>query len=74
MLQVALAILEGDMYPSIGHMAAQNMTTLCENWACTFHEAGGGSGNHVSPYQQLGACSLLDAPTHSHTQQLHCDV
>ena len=49
MLQVALAILEGDMYPSIGHMAAQNMTTLCENWACTFHEAGGGSGNHVSP-------------------------
>jgi len=32
---------------SIGHMAAQNMTTLCENWACTFHDAGGGSGNHI---------------------------
>ena len=25
--------------PSLGHMAHQNMTTLCENYACTFHEA-----------------------------------
>lgn len=25
----------------------QNMTTLCENLACTFHEAGGGSQNHI---------------------------
>lgn len=25
----------------------QNMTTLCENWACTYHEAGGGSQNHI---------------------------
>ena len=32
-----------ERYPSIGHMAAQNMTTLCENWACTFHDAGGGT-------------------------------
>ena len=23
------------------------MTTLCENFACTFHEAGGGSQNHI---------------------------
>ena len=101
--ELALAILEGDEYPSVGHMAAQNMTqlpgkrnpdpgnpgavprkwgasdpclvapppdnftqgmlrrvqkrlsapqtleprTLCENWACTFHDAGGGSGNHI---------------------------
>ena len=28
-------------------MAHQNMTTLCENYACTFHEAGGGSQNHI---------------------------
>ena len=28
-------------------MVAQNMTTLCENWACTAHDAGGGSGNHI---------------------------
>ena len=28
-------------------MAHQNMTTLCENFACTFHEAGGGSQNHI---------------------------
>eukprot|EP01051_Picozoa_sp_SAG22_P000174 SAG22_NODE_3_length_48349_cov_158.681180_35_plen_180_part_00 len=42
--ELALAILTGDQYPSIGHMAAQNMTTLCENWACTFHDPGGGSG------------------------------
>jgi|EP01043_Picozoa_sp_COSAG02_P035818 hypothetical protein len=27
--------------------AHQNMTTLCENFACTFHEAGGGSQNHI---------------------------
>jgi len=25
----------------------QNMTTLCENWGCTFHDAGGGSQNHI---------------------------
>ena len=44
---VALAILLNDAYPSLGHMAHQNMTTLCENFACTFHEAGGGSQNHI---------------------------
>lgn len=44
---VALAILLNDAYPSLGHMAHQNMTTLCENLACTFHEAGGGSQNHI---------------------------
>ena len=30
--ELALAVLEGDQYPSIGHMSAQNYTTLCENW------------------------------------------
>jgi hypothetical protein len=44
---VALSVLLNDAYPSIGHMAYQNMTTLCENWACTFHDAGGGSQNHI---------------------------
>ena len=44
---VALSTLLNDDYPSLGHMAHQNMTTLCENWACTFHEAGGGSQNHI---------------------------
>jgi hypothetical protein len=44
---VGLATLLNDDYPSLGHMAHQNMTTLCENFACTFHEAGGGSQNHV---------------------------
>ena len=43
----ALAILLNDAYPSLGHMAHQNMTTLCENYACTAHEAGGGSQNHI---------------------------
>ena len=43
----ALDVLLNDAYPSLGHMAHQNMTTLCENWACTFHEAGGGSQNHI---------------------------
>ena len=42
---VVLDTLLNDAYPSLGHMAHQNMTTLCENWACTFHEAGGGSQN-----------------------------
>ena len=44
---VALRVLRGDAYPSIGFMIAQNMTTLCENFACTFHDAGHGSGNHI---------------------------
>lgn len=44
---VALSILLNDAYPSLGHMAHQNMTTLCENFGCTFHEAGGGSQNHI---------------------------
>lgn len=43
----ALATLLNDAYPSLGHMAHQNMTTLCENWSCTFHSAGGGSQNHI---------------------------
>jgi alpha-L-rhamnosidase len=43
----ALSVLLNDAYPSIGHMAHQNMTTLCENLACTFHNAGGGSQNHI---------------------------
>lgn len=43
----ALAILLGDAYPSIGHMVRQNMTTLCEDWACAAHSAGGGSQNHI---------------------------
>lgn len=34
---LALAVLLNDAYPSIGHMAHQNMTTLCENHAFTFH-------------------------------------
>jgi hypothetical protein len=45
--EAALDVLLNDAYPSIGHMAHQNMTTLCENWACTFHDAGGGSQNHI---------------------------
>ena len=28
-------------------MVAQNMTTLCENWLCGFHDPGGGSQNHI---------------------------
>jgi alpha-L-rhamnosidase len=43
----ALAILSDDAYPSFGHMAAQNMTTLCESLACTFHDSGGSSLNHI---------------------------
>ena len=43
----AIAVLLNDAYPSVGHMAHQNMTTLCENYACTAHEAGGGSQNHM---------------------------
>lgn len=52
---VALNVLRGDQYPSIGHMASQNWTTLCENLACTEHDAGGGSGSEklftLSTYQ-----------------------
>lgn len=44
---IGMATLLNDAYPSLGHMAAQNMTTLCENWACTYHAAGGGSQNHI---------------------------
>eukprot|EP00656_Telonema_subtile_P057673 TRINITY_DN9541_c0_g2_i4.p1 TRINITY_DN9541_c0_g2~~TRINITY_DN9541_c0_g2_i4.p1 ORF type:complete len:563 (+),score=74.38 TRINITY_DN9541_c0_g2_i4:1409-3097(+) len=44
---LALSILMGDSYPSFGHMVQQNMTTLCENWKCEFHDAGGGSQNHI---------------------------
>ena len=44
---IALATLANDAYPSLGHMAHQNQTTLCENWACTLHSAGGGSQNHI---------------------------
>lgn len=44
---LALAVLRGDQFPSIGFMAAQNYSTLCENLACTAHNAGGGSGNHI---------------------------
>ena len=62
-------MLLNDAYPSLGHMAHQNMTvgvclvrvgcvgcmgdmthppqTLCENYACAFHDAGGGSQNHI---------------------------
>ena len=43
----ALATLCQDSFPSFGHMAAQNQTTLCENWACGAHNAGGGSLNHI---------------------------
>ena len=43
----ALSMLLNDAYPSLGWMAHQNMTTLCENWACSFHDAGGGSQNHI---------------------------
>lgn len=44
---IAISLLLNDAYPSLGHMAHQNMTTLCENYACTFHDAGGGSQNHI---------------------------
>ena len=43
--QVALSILLTDSYPSFGHMLVENMTTLCENWKCGFHDPGGGSQN-----------------------------
>jgi hypothetical protein len=59
----ALEILLNDGYPSLGHMAHQNMTTLCENWACTFHEAGGGSQNHIMASGHSSAFSLSH-PTH----------
>eukprot|EP00966_Prymnesium_polylepis_P330532 7386166-Prymnesium_polylepis.1 len=45
--EMALAMLLNDAYPSLGWFAHQNMTTLCENWACTAHDAGGGSQNHI---------------------------
>ena len=44
---VGLDILQNDGYPSMGWFAHQNMTTLCENLACTFHDNGGGSQNHI---------------------------
>jgi alpha-L-rhamnosidase len=43
----ALSILSDDAYPSFGYMASQNMTTLCENLACSFHDSGGSSLNHI---------------------------
>jgi hypothetical protein len=55
---VGLATLLNDDYPSLGHMAHQNMTTLCENFACTFHEAGGGSQNHI----MLGGWDAVSEP------------
>ena len=42
---MALSILLTDSYPSFGHMLVENMTTLCENWKCGFHDPGGGSQN-----------------------------
>lgn len=44
---VALSTLTTDAYPGFGHMVANNMTTLCENWKCGFHDPGGGSQNHI---------------------------
>jgi hypothetical protein len=44
---IGLSILMTDTYPSVGHFLVENMTTLCENWACQFHEPGGGSQNHI---------------------------
>jgi alpha-L-rhamnosidase len=44
---LALDTLLTDEYPSFGRFVQQNMTTLCENWKCTFHDAGGGSQNHI---------------------------
>ena len=44
---MALSILLTDSYPSFGHMLVENMTTLCENWKCGFHDPGGGSQNHI---------------------------
>ena len=44
----AMKTMMGDQYPSLGTMAAQNMTSLCENLACSFHTAGGGSQNRES--------------------------
>ena len=32
-------------YPSLS--SHKNMTTLCEDWACSYHDAGGGSQNHI---------------------------
>eukprot|EP01045_Picozoa_sp_COSAG04_P021015 COSAG04_NODE_2216_length_4513_cov_3.037155_6_plen_56_part_00 len=49
--------------PSLGHMAHQNMTTLCENWACTFHEAGGGSQNRKA--FSVFACRCFFPPAHA---------
>lgn len=43
---VALSTLLTDAYPGFGHMVANNMTTLCENWLCTFYVAYG-SQNHI---------------------------
>jgi alpha-L-rhamnosidase len=44
---LALAVLRGDRFPSIGFMAAQNWTTLCENLGCTAHDPAASSGNHI---------------------------
>jgi len=44
---IALSMLMTDVYPSFGYMLHGNMTTLCEHWQCTFHDAGGGSQNHI---------------------------
>jgi hypothetical protein len=44
---IALDILLTDTYPSFGHFLVENMTTLCENWKCSFHSPGGGSQNHI---------------------------
>lgn len=44
---LGLSMLLTDTYPGFGHMVQQNMTTLCENWKCGFHDSGGGSQNHI---------------------------
>ena len=41
---MAVSSLTTDAYPGFGHMVANNMTTLCENWKCGFHDPGGERG------------------------------
>ena len=44
---IAMRVLMNDAFPSVGWFGYQGMTTLCENLACTRHDNGGGSQNHI---------------------------
>ena len=61
---VALSTLTTDAYPGFGHMVANNMRTLCENWECGFHDPGGERGPLNKPMSG-GSTPIVCAPAAS---------